>query len=176
MVRVLAEVTQSTDLCVVPGVWHAAGAEPFELVTEDALCDLLQARKEARLRAEYIAIGQRRVGARLKRGIDPSAWMLIDADNPPGIPEAWAALSLAERLAMMEPLIPGISRCERIELRGSSARVTNGSGIAGQATHAWVRVNRPDKIETLKARVAVDMVNRGLRSRRHATAATSPTR
>ena len=161
MVRVLAEVTQSTDLCIVPGVWHAAGAEPFELVTEDALCELLQARK-GEVEGGVHRIGQRRVGARLKRGIDPSAWMLIDADNPPGIPAAWAALSLAERLAMMEPLIPGISRCERIELRGSSARVVNGSGIAGQATHAWVRVNRPERIETLRERVRVDMVNRDL--------------
>ena len=161
MVRVLAEVTESTDLCIVPGAWRGADDAPFELVTEDALCELLQARK-GEVEGGVHRIGQRRVGARLKRGIDPSCWMLIDADNPPGIPAAWAALSLPERLVMMEPLIPGISSCERIELRGSSARVVNGSGEAGQATHAWVRVNRPDKIEALKARVAVEMVNRGL--------------
>ncbi len=162
MVRVLTEVTQSTNLCVVPGVWRGAGSEPFDLVTEKALHKLLSLPKETRVEGGVHLHGQRRVGARLKRGITPSGWMLIDADDPPGIPDAWAAMTLPERLVMMEKLIPGISRCERIELRGSSARVVNGSGIGGVATHAWVRVNRPDKIETLKARVAVEMVNRGL--------------
>ncbi|MCX8005103.1 MAG: hypothetical protein N2688_09125, partial [Burkholderiaceae bacterium] len=104
----------------------------------------------------------RRVAARLKRGIAPSSWLLIDADNPPGVPDDWARLTLAERLAMLEPLVPGISECERIELRASSARVVNGSGEPGPATHAWLRISDPSLIETLRTRVTVEMVPRGL--------------
>ena len=87
--------------------------------------------------------------------------MLLDADNPPGMPAVWAEMGLPERLALLEPLVPGISTCERIELRGSSARVTNGSE-AGQRTHAWIRVSHPDLVETMRARVGVEMVNADL--------------
>ena len=161
MASVLAEITASRDLCIVPGVWRGAGEEPFDLVTEEELCRLTNGVKGDIAGGVHV-VGERRLAARLKRGIEPSDWLLLDADNPPGIPDHWASMNMAQRLVMLEPLIPGISKCERIELRGSSARVMNGSGNPGQRTHGWVRVNRPDLIEVMRARVAVDMVNKDL--------------
>lgn len=161
MMHVLAKVTTSSNLCVVPGVWERAGNAPFDLVTEAELAKLLGA-KDTPVEGGVHVIGGRRVAARLKRGIDPSPWLLIDIDNPPGMPEDWQVLPLAERLMRLETLIPGISTCERIELRGSSARVLEGDSAPGAATHAWLRVNRPDLIETLKVHTEVAMVTEGL--------------
>lgn len=161
MARVLGKVTESENLCIVPGQWRGAEGGPFELVTEGELARLLGS-KVGEVAGGVHEHEGRRIGARLKRGIAPSEWLLIDADNPPGIPDEWARLTLAERLVMLEPLVPGISKCERIELRASSARVTNGTGTPGPATHAWLRVNRPGLIEALRARVGVEMVLQGL--------------
>jgi hypothetical protein len=158
MIQALNEVTASRDLCIVPGVWLGASDEPFDLVTEAKLGEMLG----NEVKGGVQVIDGRRVAARVKRGIEPSAWLLIDADDPPGIPDDWKAMSLAERLAFLEPLIPGISRCERIELRSSSARVVNGDGTPKPASHAWLRVSDPGRIETLRARVQIEMVNRGL--------------
>ncbi len=160
MVAVLTKVTASTNVCIVPGVWQGAEQAPFDLVTEGELTTLLGA--EGQIPGGVHTIGTRRVAARLKRGISPSHWMLIDADSPVGIPDEWAAMTLAERLAFMEPVIPGISTCERIELRASSARVVRNGGDPGPATHAWLRVNHPELIEVLKAHITVEMVNLGL--------------
>jgi hypothetical protein len=161
MLAVLADVTRSRNLCIVPGVWNGADDETFELITEAALAHLTGSQAGVVAGGVHIHNG-RRVAARLRRGIEPSAWLLIDADNPPGMPQAWQELTLAERLTKLEPLIPGISVCERIELRGSSARVSEGDAAPGTRTHAWLRVNRPDLIETMKTWVEVCMVTEGL--------------
>ena len=65
----------------------------------------------------------RRVAARLAAGIDPSSWILFDADNPPGMPADWAAMSIQQRLEFWEPACPASARATRVELRASSARV-----------------------------------------------------
>ena len=60
-----------------------------QLVTENELAKLLKFNlKEVPGGVQEIA-GERYV-ARLKRGIEQSEWILIDADNPAGIPQKWA--------------------------------------------------------------------------------------
>ena len=103
-----------------------------------------------------------RIAARLKRGIDPSPWVLFDADNPPGIPPELASITVAERIEYWKLILPGLSTCERIELRGSSSRVHSVDEEPGPATHVWLRVDDPSAIPRMKAHLGVAMVNMGL--------------
>jgi hypothetical protein len=92
-----------------------------------------------------------------------SGWILIDADNPEGMPEDWARLSLAERLIRLEPVVPGIAKCRRIEYLGSSARVVNGSGAAKPtSTHAIIAISDPTKLTLLRDYVRVQSIRQGL--------------
>ena len=83
---------------------------------------------------------------------------MLDADNPVGIPAEWAQMSIAARLMLWEQFVPGISACERVEARSSSARVLKYGEAAGRRSHAWIRVNDPGKIPILKAHIQVQMV------------------
>jgi hypothetical protein len=163
MVKVLERITERQDLVICPGVWHnAQDRAMFKIMTERRLADTLGV-DLAHAPGGVVEHAGDRISARLKRGIDYSSWMLLDADNPPGMPAAWAALSIGERLAMWDEIVPSISACERIELRGSSARVHKvGEEPAANATHAWIKVSDPAKIATLKAHIRVNMVLKNL--------------
>jgi hypothetical protein len=160
MVRVLEHVTSARNLVLVSGGWKNDSGQPFRVVDERKLADILKG-EVGRVPGGVIEHEGELISARLKRGIEASAWILLDADNPPGIPAEWAAMSIGQRLELWDKIIPGISRAERVELRGSSARVLNGSGHKPK-THAWVRVNKPANIGLMKAWIGVEMVNRGL--------------
>jgi hypothetical protein len=160
MVKVLTSVTSRDDLVICPGIWRGAEVgEKFRIVSEGQLAEMFGS-QIGKVNGGLLEHDGEKVAARLKRGIDNSSWMLLDADNPPGMPEDWAAMTIAERLELWEPFVPGISQCERIELRGSSARVSN-TGDFGQATHAWIRVSHPERISLLKANIRVKMVLHG---------------
>jgi hypothetical protein len=161
LAAVLETVTNSTDMCLVPGYFHKSDpSTPFALVTEKELSrqTLLS---EGDMEGGIHIINGQPIAARLRRGIDPSSCLLLDADNPPGIPPEWAAMDISQRLKLFANLVPRIDRCERLELRGSSARVVNGAG-PGPKTHAWLTVNDPSRIEILRAQVQIDMVRKGL--------------
>jgi hypothetical protein len=161
MRALLGEVTEAPDLVLCPGAFHGAGRAPFRIVPEAQLAAMLD-NKVGEVPGGVHEIGGVRVAARLKRGITAGPWLLLDADNPPGMPAEWRALTIGERLDMLDAIIPGIARCERIELRGSSARVVNGDARAGAATHAWIRVSNPERIGVLKAFASVATVTAGL--------------
>jgi hypothetical protein len=161
LAEVLESVTSSTNMCLVPGYFHhAIFDQPFSLVTEAELGRRVKS-TAADVEGGVHNIDGLLVAARVRRGIDQSAYILLDADNPPGMPPEWAAMGIAERLALFERLVPGISTCERLELLGSSARVVNGAGT-GPATHAWLKVSDPARLEVLRAQVQIDMVRKGL--------------
>ncbi|MBW6396388.1 hypothetical protein KPL78_00950 [Roseomonas sp. HJA6] len=160
LVALLRQVTEREDEVICPGVFEYAGADPFRMVSEKRLFEMLGKKGDVPGGVQFV--NSERVAARLKRGIAPSSWMLIDADNPPGMPEDWQAMPLADRLERLEAVVPGISTCERVELRGSSSRVVNGSGNPGPATHAWVHVSDASKIEMMRNSVHVAAVNAGL--------------
>jgi len=161
MAELLSKVTDREDAVVCPGIWrNSSFDEPFRIVTEKKLAHIT-GDKVGSVAGGVLDVEGESVAARLKRGIMPSNWILLDADNPPGIPDAWAKMSIEQRLQLWEVMVPGISRCERIELRASSARVMNGSGRKSK-THAWLRVNDAAKVPLLKAFISVEMVNRGL--------------
>lgn len=162
LAKVLKDVCETSDIALMSG--RFVGAEPKEkinLVTERALAERLGCLLKDVPGGVNIIDGDK-YAARLKRGIVPSAWVLIDADNPPGIPSDWAAMGMQERLEMLEPLIPGISTCKRVEYRSSSARVVKDGEQPGGATHAWIQVSDATKLEILREDVKVQMQLQGL--------------
>lgn len=160
MVKWLELVTSRDDLVLCSGLWDGDEGEKFELLPEHELAKMLGS-EIGKVAGGVLEHEGRLISARLKRGIKPSSWVLLDADNPVGIPDEWAMMSISERLVLWEKLLPNISKCERIELRGSSARVINGSG-SQKATHAWIRVSDPKKISLMKAYLTVEMVIKGV--------------
>jgi putative DNA primase/helicase len=159
LVAVLQAVTQSSNQVIVAGRWMG-GEDPFDVVTEAELVKLVGS-KGQQIAGGVHEVDGRRVAARLKRGIENSALMLMDADNPEGMPPEWCDMTMAERLEMFEAILPNISKCERVELRSSSARVSN-KGAFGGASHAYIRLSDPAKLEILRAYVTVEMALKGL--------------
>ena len=107
----------------------------------------------------YFTVNGKIVSARLKRLMQSSGWILIDADTPEGMPPQWARLLLVERLKLLEVILPGISTCRRIEYRGSSARVVNGSGDENPGpTHALIQISDPAMLDGLRLHAQVQSV------------------
>lgn len=163
MAMVLEDTTAENTLVICPGVFKSADGEAtsFNLVSEARLKEMLNIPEDRRGPAGVQLIDGRRYAARLKEGISLSEWVLFDADNPPGMPPEWAAMTIGERLTLWEAMLPGVSSCERIELRGSSNRVMNGAGEP-PASHAWLRVSDASKIPVMKAHIFVEMVLKDL--------------
>jgi hypothetical protein len=163
MVSLLSEITSSHNMVIVPGVFQNAPSQggEFKIVTESALSKMIGDIPQKDVPGGVQEVDGNLVAARLKRGIRNSCWVLFDADSPEGMPSEWAGWTIDERLRAFETILPGISTCERIELRGSSARVDKGGG-PGPATHAWIRMVDSTKLETLYAYVRVEMVIREL--------------
>jgi hypothetical protein len=161
MVKVLGQTTESRNQAIILSAFNNDDAvgEPFRIMTEETLAERLG--QEVGEDGVYRIKGKR-MAARVKRGMQPSKWILIDADNPEGISEECKALTLGERLERLEQVLPGISTCERIEYRSSSARVVNGSREPGGPTHALIRVSDPSKIDTMREYLKVATVNAGL--------------
>ncbi|GGJ10838.1 hypothetical protein [Neoroseomonas lacus] len=162
MAALLAVVTEANALAVCTGAFHGADGRPFKVVTERDLAAMLGMAVGQQAPGGVQTADGTRVAARLKRGIEPTCWLLLDADDPEGMPDEWRGLDISARLALMERLVPGISTCERIELRGSSSRVVQVGGQPGHRTHAWIRVSDPGLVETLRGAVQVRMVTEGL--------------
>lgn len=169
MVRQLKFVTEQRDIAVVAGDFLNApmGGEKFHLVPEYKLTEMLGTKeREALAGVHQILCAEAgelmRYAARIKESVSDSAWILLDGDSPTDMPDAWSSLDIPGRLAMWEKILPGISTCERIELRSSSSRVVAPGGSPGPASHAWIRVSNPEKISILRAYMQVETVNQNL--------------
>ena len=166
IVDALRQATKSNNLVLVLDSFSGAAPNSpaaIEVVTAAKLEQLINGKIRAANGQGFFANGSGFVSARLKRLMQGSGWILLDADNPPGMPAHFAELTLAERLTQLEPVVPGISRCRRIEYLGSSARVVNGSGMpAHAATHAIVAISDPAKLTLLRDHVRIESVRHGL--------------
>ena len=161
MATILRSVTNSADLVICPGVWaNSQEFDKFHIVSEAKLCQTVGG-EMGKVAGGVIDHNGKPIAARLKRGIAPSVWVLIDADDPVGMPAEWVGLPIGTRLEMLEPVIKGISKCERIELRGSSNRVRKEGEEPKQASHAWIQVDNPGMIETMRevAKVQSELKN-----------------
>lgn len=160
--KVLTKVCRSSKHALMSGLLIGSDlGKTINLVTEFKLSQLLGDKKSEKL-GGVKTVGSEYYAARLKRGIEPSKWILIDADNPEGIPDKWKVLNLQDRLKLLEPLVAGISTCTRVEYRSSSARVVKDGEQPGGATHAWMQISDPTKIEILREHVKVNMQLREL--------------
>lgn len=157
LVKLLDLTLESNNLALMPGrFFDAEHRDTVRLVTEAELAKLLGC-TDGNAPGGVQIIDGGKYAARLKRGIESSQWILLDADNPEGIPDAWASMSMQERLDMLEPIVPGISTCERVEYRASSARVVRAGERPTGATHAWVQISDASKLELLREHVKVQM-------------------
>ena len=162
MLAVLEQVTQSSNQALVlNGFKGGIVGDPFRIMTEKQLEHLLG--EPVGDEGVYDVEGTP-IAARLKRGVSPSCWLLIDADNPPGMPKAWTALNLEERLKLLEPVLPGVSTCERVEYLSSSARIIKAGSKGGPpiASHALIRVSAPGRIDALREYLRIKTVVAGL--------------
>lgn len=162
LAALMVRVCEASNIALMSGRFvGAAPKQAVRLVTERKLAELLGCElKDAPGGVQNI--GGEKYAARLKRGIEPSAWILIDADNPAGIPDDLAVMGLQQRLEMLEPLVRGISVCTRVEYRSSSARVVKDGEKPGGATHAWIQISDATKLEFLREHVKVEMQLHGL--------------
>jgi P4 family phage/plasmid primase-like protien len=163
LMALLANVTAETNTVLIPG--HFIGNDdetPFEIITKSDLADRLDLPEDSHGLAGIHTIDGQRMAARLKVSIEPCAWLPLDFDKPPAMPEALAKLDIAGRLARLESIVPGISTCERVECRSSSARVVEAGHEPDPVSHAWVRVSDPEKIATLRLHVHVEAELAGL--------------
>ena len=109
MLAVLNEVTLSDNQALMlNGFKNGVVGQPFNIVTEKKLKHLLG--EPVGDEGIYNVENAQLIAARLKRGVSPSCWLLIDADNPPGMPKAWTALNLGERLKLSNPSCPACLR------------------------------------------------------------------
>ena len=155
MAKLLHKVTSSTDLVIVNGVFRGVGDDVFVIVTGRRFRQIVEADGEdfqavlATGTVYTIKTGKNaghKVAARLKVLQDPSGWLLLDADEPVGFPDQWRGLSFQQRLELLEPVAPGISTAERVELLGSSARVVRDGEATGAASHGWIVVDNPGDV------------------------------
>ncbi len=162
MADLLTSLADSTDLVACTSLWHGDDGQPFTVVNERRLAALLGLHAGAAELAGIHDIGGQRIAARLKRGLYASTWLHLETDEPEGFREEWRDLTFAERLNKMADVVPGIDTCERIELRGSSARVCAPGEQPGDVTHAYIRITDPEMLAALKAHVQVQAVLRDL--------------
>ena len=162
----IERINEGHDEVLCSTLWSGDGGEhegeQFAIITERDLSERLGFAVGAPELAGIHDINGQRMAARLKRGMTPSCLLLIDADNPEGMPDEQTAWSIQQRLDYLDGLSPGIGRCERIEYRASSARVRHGSEPPKGASHAIMRVDHPAMIPILKEHFRVRMVLKGL--------------
>ena len=97
MASLLEDVTRSDNKVIVAGRWHGDDGSRFYIFPRAKLAALLRVGEDD-VPTRIIEYEGRRVAARLKVCIDPSDWVLFDADNPPGIPEEWAVMDIQQRM------------------------------------------------------------------------------
>jgi len=153
MVKLLLSITDSDNKALMLGTWKGSNAgDSISLVTQ----------KELESKG---AINQSdsKIAARIKDDMDPSSWILIDADNPVGMPVEWRAMGNQQRLEMLEDIVPGISTVERVECLSSSSRVRaledNSESLY---SHAYIQVSDSAKVEQLRLCLNVETVTKGL--------------
>ena len=161
MAALIEEVSESRNLVIVPGRWRGDDGTPFRIVTKNTLMQRLGVDDE-NLPTAIVEVRGQRYAARLKRQLEPSSWLLFDADSPEGIPPEWAAMDAAQRLVPFERLLPGVGAVERVEMRSSSARVRRPGEPERGPSHIWMKVNDTQKVDILRAAVDIMQVNAGL--------------
>lgn len=161
MVELLNKVAASTDLAICSGSWRGAQVgKSFNLLTQSELAKRVS--KPQHDITELVEVKGEQYGARIKAMVEPSSWVLLDCDTPDAMPSHMATMSLSERLEALDVVVEGISKCERVELRSSSSRVSFAGQKAGEYSHAWIRISDASKLEVLRAYLRVHTIIEGV--------------
>jgi hypothetical protein len=161
---VLRGVTASPNEVLIPGFFVGSKAdEPFDVVYKTELKAWLGPAGKDGLSGLWEGDkGERPRAARIKGSVEPCAWQLLDFDSPPGMPGELADLDVVGRLELLEKISPGISRCERVQCRSSSARIVKPGGVPGRASHAWVQLSDPKLLDAWRSHMRVEAPLRGV--------------
>ena len=112
--NLLQLVTARSDLVLMPGaICGAVQGDTIQLITERLLAHKLGVSVD-NVPGGVVDIDGVKYAARVKRGVTPPKWVLLDADNPEGMPPEQMGWDIQTRLEYLEPLIPGFSTCERV--------------------------------------------------------------
>lgn len=159
LIELLDRVGSSNNLVLCNGVFKNDPGIPFQIITEKRMVELFGEIKHGVVEknGQYYA-------ARLQESMTSTEWVLLDADSPEGMPPELANLNTEQRIEVWDQILPGLSECERVEVKSSSARVL----VRGQDenstnhSHAWIRLSHPQRLDVLRSYIKVAMVNKGL--------------
>ena len=135
-----------------------------ESVLRKALNLELKLPENTELPSGIVALNKKPTTARLKKNIIPCSWILLDFDEPEGFNSSlgqYAGSDIQEKLEALEPVIPNISKCLRIEMKSSSARVLL-NGEAKPHSHAYIQVSDIHKLDIFKAHFEIESKLKGL--------------
>ena len=114
LTNLLKGVCEASDIALMAGCFiDAEHGEAVNLVTKEKLTKLLKCDEKDTPGGVQEIDGEKYV-ARVKLGVEPGNWLLIDADNPEGIPDKWRVLNLQDRLELLEPLVAGDQHLSRV--------------------------------------------------------------
>ena len=164
--ELLTLVSESPNAVLMTGTFNNWTEKTPEGKDNDFKLTLVTEKQLARITGKSVAGGVvlhdgQYYAARVKRGISPSVWVLLDFDEPNGFWVEHQGKTIQEKLELLEPYFPNISKCLRIEARSSSARVVV-DGVIKPKSHAWIQVSDPAMIELFKVNLEVSSGLNGL--------------
>lgn len=155
---------------LVPWTWDAnETGEPFNFTTRERLASMLsRATGETitkHMRARLVGIHEingARYAVRLVENVFDEDIVIFDFDKPRGMPEDMQRWSVGQAIESCEPFVPNISRCTRVDWRGSSSRVALAGEPPGPATHSAIFVKEPHMRAILREVIRIGMGLHGL--------------
>lgn len=164
MAELLKMLSEHENAAIITGLWKDwEPTKPVNMVTEKTLCEMFDIQPQ-QINGKLIEADGKLFGARLKRCMTSTSWLLLDFDTPAGMPKEIANLPITDKLAMMAKVIPGIDKCARIDMRASSTRHHKIGEEPGLPSHSWVQIKsvNPVAIDQLRTFINMQSVNKGL--------------
>lgn len=165
----LEQIANTTNQVIVLGSFSQhEHYETFTVVAQNplrkGLIRELKLTEDKELPSGMVSLNNKPTTARLKKNITPCSWILLDFDEPEGFNSSlgqYAGSDIQEKLEALEQVIPNISKCLRIEMRSSSARVVF-DGEPRPHSHAYIQISDIQRLDILKAHFEIESKLKGL--------------
>lgn len=150
--QLLARVSEDSHAAIINAAFPLiAIGQPFLLMSEDEFAKHGINRHDKSVQwpvkidyagKDWLALG------RFKEQTAPSSWQLLDRDIDEHTPPHFAALDNDGWLAEVDKLLPGISKCARLRVQSSSARVSV-AGVIALSYHGVIVLLQGDDMDAL---------------------------
>lgn len=165
----LEEIANTTNQVIILGSFcqhelHKTFTVVPQKPLREALNRVLKLKEHTDLPSGMVTLNGKPTTARLKKNITPCSWILLDFDEPEGFNstlEQFAGSDIQEKLEALEPVVPNLSKCLRIEMRSSSARVVL-KGEHRPRSHAYIQVSNIQRLNLLKVHFEIKSKLKGL--------------